>query len=475
MSFERPEAGKPLAPSRQKKRREQSPSPLNNRTNNQDTSPADTEEVHNDPDNVSALGSEDDEEAAVRWQEVIAARTEEEIRRYKELPTKTRTRAEAQHDEDLHNLRTRRMRETQSIAAQALELTQQPASETQQQVCRASRRDKDGMGERIGPPSPPSGSSSGTCDKSRVQQAILFSSGHVTIPTLKRTDTDTFTTSTKSPSPPPNTHWRDLQRQRGRLNLDFSRLDTHYILTHEFIDDVNAMLDSISGWPEAQFQDIKYAFQEDCDNRGRTIEFVDLGNRRWGVRLLDPLRTSRRDSEPIAERSTTPSDSPPSPPSPRLRQLDEDVPSWNSDDEPLDCECSHVRDDMEQDDDIPGWIREYQEHLRSRQRGTSSKQAQQTQQREKPRSHPISTPEPTQRSVPEERSAAEAVPRTRSISTRVPIPQIRHAHERPIHPDATGSRRWIGPDLFPVGMTPPKAQKEQRNDQKLLEELFKKK
>ncbi|KAJ4378958.1 hypothetical protein N0V86_005835 [Didymella sp. IMI 355093] len=114
-------------------------------------------------------------------------------------------------------------------------------------------------------------------------------------------DTEAFKTSNRPLSHLPNTQWRDPQwrdpqRQRGRLNLDFSRIDTQYILTPEFIDDMNTMLDSINGWPAYQFEDVECAFREDCDNRGRTVEFVDLSSGQWGVRLLNPLITTRRDS-----------------------------------------------------------------------------------------------------------------------------------------------------------------------------------
>lgn len=296
MSFERPDAGKSLVSYQRKTEQEKRPFPLSSETNDQDRSPTVTEEGDDNLDNASIMETEDDEEAALRWQELRAAMTEEdEIRRYNELRTRNLTRTEAQHDEDLHNLRLRRMRErriareTESRAAQASDAVKEATSEIQQQGTQAAdspKRGRDRVSEHTGPPLPRSETPSGNRQTSWVP------------PSLKRTDVEVFTTPMKEPSPPPNTHWRDPQRQRRRLNLDFSRIDTHFLLSHEFIDDVNTMLDFINGWPEYQFDDIKYAFQKDWMNRDRTIEFVDLGNgnRRWGVRLLNPLNTSRRDS-----------------------------------------------------------------------------------------------------------------------------------------------------------------------------------
>lgn len=145
------------------------------------------------------------------------------------------------------------------------------------------------------PPSPPSETSS-VPKTSRAPIPIPFGSGHAAIRSLKRSDTEVFKVPAKSPSPPPETQWRDRTRQRERLNLDFSRIETHLLLTPEFIDDVNAMLDRFEFWSALEIVDIALAFKKDCDNRGRIVEFVDLGNRKWGIRFLNPLNPERRDS-----------------------------------------------------------------------------------------------------------------------------------------------------------------------------------
>jgi hypothetical protein len=253
----------------------------------------------------------------------------------------------------------------------------------------------------------------------------------------------------------------------------------------------------------------------------------DAPTREAGSKLPQTTETFQ---EPNTGGSTTPSGSPPSPPSPRLRELDDDVRMGNSDDEPPNLNATHTRDDMDLDEDIPVWdpeeepesqsrhpetdvrsdmdlimemdddisvwdpeeeaesqprhqvpqssssagIRAYQEHLRGLLSGSSVEQAQRTEQRETLRSTPRSTPEPNPRSVTVE-TRAEAKERYLRF-TRTMQDQIRRAGERQIHPDATGRGAWNGPDgsKWPVGMEPPDAQKAEGSDKELLAELFKK-
>lgn len=85
---------------------------------------------------------------------------------------------------------------------------------------------------------------------------------------------------------PPLTPWRNVKKERGPLNVDQSRIETEFILGNEFIHDVNIMLDSIFGWPQDQFEHIRYAFQKDDENRDRRVEFVHMRDKSWTVRLL---------------------------------------------------------------------------------------------------------------------------------------------------------------------------------------------
>ena len=318
MDPEQQDSGDVIASYKQKRKRGKRSSPLSLKT--------DTPSDHNAnlagaagsndiPDNVSNMETEDDSEAVLRSQELRAARTEEEeIERHKKLQTRTRTKAEAEHDEDLHKLRLRRIRERQAArdterrAVQPVEAAHKSAFEMEweaQQAASLRRRRKsrsrapeqeEASTTRTTSTASPSGSRMSGARKERNREPLNF--GHEVAPlasvskrpSLKRTDSEAFTESRRELSPPPNTNWRDPTRLRGRLNFDHSRIDTEFILGNEYVDDVNTMLDFVNGWPEDHFADVRYAFEKDLDNRNRKVEFIDLGDKRWGVRLLNPLK-----------------------------------------------------------------------------------------------------------------------------------------------------------------------------------------
>lgn len=277
---------------------------------------------------VFAIKKDDDGAASAHWKALRAAKTPEaEIERYNMLQGTRRTEAEVQHDKDLHELRMKRFQtkrskecreqreaepwyassteeEAQTLRYKELQIETLIKELSQQnQHLRKIRNSMAGdlqlhrgrACEPKAPPSPPS-ETSNVPETSRAPLPIPLGSGHAAIPSLKRSDTEVFKVPARSPSPPPNTQWRDRTRQRERLNLNFSRIETHFLLTHEFIDDVNAMLDRFEGWSALEIADIAYAFKKDCDNRGRIVEFVDLGSRKWVVQLLNPLNPERRDS-----------------------------------------------------------------------------------------------------------------------------------------------------------------------------------
>lgn len=233
--------------------------------------------------------------------------------------------------------------------------------------------------------------------------------------------------------------------------------------------------------------------------------------------------------EPYIERSATPSDSPPSPPSPRIRQLDVDTLVPDPDDEPLSLESPHIRDDMDLDDDIPVWdpeeeaesqsrratpagspftrndmdlimeldedipvwdpedddggpltrqasqnsssegVRAYQEHLNGFLRKYDS---QQTQRRRTPESISGSPAQPFLKSFPFKCTAEEAVRDARNIKYKM-CHHLEKLGEQ-LHPSATGRGAWRDQDgtKWPVGMEPPEAQKEEGSDQELLKALF---
>jgi hypothetical protein len=250
-----------------------------------------------DPDFALALQLQEEEYREAREAEQRQAsptEEEEQIRRYNELQVTSRIKNLEQQMEHIRNVRDNMMREMQSRTT--LRTGQQLDSESQHMAGPERRRGRDREFEQKAPPSPPLETPSDVPETSRPRLVIPFSSGQVANPSLKRTDTETFKVPAKPPSPPPKTQWRDQTRQRGRPNLDFSRIETHFLLTHDFIDDVNAMLDVIDGWSDDQIKDFEYAFKKDVDNRGRSIEFVEIDSRQWGVRLLNPTNPERRDS-----------------------------------------------------------------------------------------------------------------------------------------------------------------------------------
>ncbi|KAL1655145.1 hypothetical protein SLS61_002457 [Didymella pomorum] len=240
-----------------------------------------------DHDLALALQLQEDEYGYRETEQRQASLTEEEeqVLRYKTLQVE-------KHNERLENLRDSMLRTLRSAGIPTM--AQRPMLEAQDMASPGPRRRRSrGYEQHEAPPSPPPDDIPET---SRPPLVISFSSGHVTIPSLKRSDAEVFGDSARPPSPPPKTQWRDRTRQRGRLNLDFSRIDTQFLLTHEFIDDVNSMLDLINGWTFDRISDIEYAFKKDIDNRGRTVEFVKIDIRRWGVRLVNPANPERKDS-----------------------------------------------------------------------------------------------------------------------------------------------------------------------------------
>ena len=107
-------------------------------------------------------------------------------------------------------------------------------------------------------------------------------------PVIERTAIEASSDSAEFPWQPHIIPWRDPLRQRDRLNTDQSRIKTEFLLTAKFIDDVNCMLDYISGWPQQLAMGIMHSFTMDPENQDRKIRFANLGNERWGVRLINP-------------------------------------------------------------------------------------------------------------------------------------------------------------------------------------------
>ncbi|KAH6642470.1 hypothetical protein C7974DRAFT_409025 [Boeremia exigua] len=258
-----------------------------------DTTVADIASL-SDASNETAAVETSGSEAESRWQELKAAKGEDqEIARYKDLQTKSRTKSEAEHDEILHELRLKSMRQRKAIREQltAVVHSAEAVESIESQITPSPRRDSIVFSDEensssfltstFGP--------RWSCIQDERNENPFTSTSKST--NLRRTDTEDFSHVIRRSPVSPNTQWRDKHRQRGRLNANQDRIDTEFILANEFIDDVNMMLDFIDGWPRHQFRDIAESFEHDPENRDRIVEFVDLGLENWGVRILNPLRT----------------------------------------------------------------------------------------------------------------------------------------------------------------------------------------
>ena len=112
-------------------------------------------------------------------------------------------------------------------------------------------------------------------------------------PVIERTAIEALFDPANTPWQSHTIPWRDPLRERDQLNTNQSRIKTEFLLTAEFIDDVNVMLDFISGWPQGLAQGIMRSFAMDPENQNRKIDFASLGDARWGVRLMNPaIRSS---------------------------------------------------------------------------------------------------------------------------------------------------------------------------------------
>ncbi|KAJ4347593.1 hypothetical protein N0V95_005287 [Ascochyta clinopodiicola] len=271
-------------------------------------------------DVVSKVEMEVDSEAKDRWRELKAAKTEEEeIERYKRQQARMHTKAEAAHNEELHKSRLRMIqarkagREAEQKAAQ----TQEAAHELTLKADWSAKQDAYKQAKRIGneegtgakrfkeSPAPISTASSAahpTSDTDKIKHVFLdvrgdrVASSTLKRPNLERTDSAVLPDEDQQQNPPPSTLWRNTKRQRDSLNVDLSRIHTHFIFSDEFIDDVNIMLDFVAGWPRDLFKDIRSSFEKDSENQDRRIKFARSSDDEWAVHILKPasLASERR-------------------------------------------------------------------------------------------------------------------------------------------------------------------------------------
>jgi hypothetical protein len=100
----------------------------------------------------------------------------------------------------------------------------------------------------------------------------------------------------RPPTPPSPVCWRESTRQQGPLNLDWRRIDSDYILSKDFVHDINQMLDKIRGWPAELVKPYEVSFQQDPDNSERQVSIIDFVMRMWVVKITNPNKLSWRSS-----------------------------------------------------------------------------------------------------------------------------------------------------------------------------------
>jgi hypothetical protein len=129
------------------------------------------------------------------------------------------------------------------------------------------------------------------------------SKDHLSVPVVRRTllepdwinpDPDNLATSDQRiriipASPPRPESWR-VPRSRSALDTEMSQIYTEFVLSDEFLTDINAMLDHIHNWPFEDAEAIMQSFVQDPDNEGRSIHFQEIRveSRHWVVHIHDP-------------------------------------------------------------------------------------------------------------------------------------------------------------------------------------------
>ncbi|KAH7073496.1 hypothetical protein BKA63DRAFT_566690 [Paraphoma chrysanthemicola] len=105
----------------------------------------------------------------------------------------------------------------------------------------------------------------------------------------------TATSTKKAPElhdkPAPQIRWRCPERSRGQLKIGQHRIYTEYILSQEFIDDINEMLNYIRKWSLTDAIPIMRSFIHDPENKGRQVAFrigAVAGESCWTVELTNP-------------------------------------------------------------------------------------------------------------------------------------------------------------------------------------------
>jgi hypothetical protein len=100
----------------------------------------------------------------------------------------------------------------------------------------------------------------------------------------------------RPPTPPSPVCWRESSTRRKPRDLDMRRIDADYILSKDFVHDVNQMLDKIWGWPAERVKPYRLSLQEDPETSGRQVSVLDIGMRFWVVKITNPDKPILRSS-----------------------------------------------------------------------------------------------------------------------------------------------------------------------------------
>ena len=100
----------------------------------------------------------------------------------------------------------------------------------------------------------------------------------------------------RPPTPSPPVNWRESPRQQGPLSLDMRRIDSDYLLSKDFVHDINQMLDKLRGWPADLVKPYEISFQQDPENNERRVSIIDFMMRTWVVKIANPNKLIWRSS-----------------------------------------------------------------------------------------------------------------------------------------------------------------------------------
>jgi hypothetical protein len=99
--------------------------------------------------------------------------------------------------------------------------------------------------------------------------------------------------------PRPPRSWR-IPHDRTHLLLGMNRIHTDYILSNEFIDDINWMLNSMFNWSGNRAASIMKSFRDDMYNEDRRVTFLSRKtpglSLSWHVRIENPNRWTQNTS-----------------------------------------------------------------------------------------------------------------------------------------------------------------------------------